>query len=280
MKNYLFFFVIPIFSCSENNQIHEHQETKQISNRSTEEEISNLKDKLIEGYEQAVQVANNDDCGPNKRGCLTWEHEFEYDENFRVDISDCLGTQIPYADCKLYGSFEITLCQRGPDEWEVIYEEGDVWAWEWSTCTNGQDWADWDCILSATTDEFVNVAMPLIIDLWGDNGDCNDPPNGGDPDGGYETWISNYVRQLCVIPCTTWIPFPQVTLVNCGESSACCEQKIFWCRNEDGTFEQTIQYPEQTGACSEGSPSEKCFVWLAQTSNTCKPRNCSYGDFK
>lgn len=274
---YPLLFLVFIFSCTDSNQVIENREPVETSNRSSSDELSTMKTKLIQGYNEAVKVNGNSDCGPNKRGCLTWEHEFEYDENFRVDISECLD-QIPYEDCKLLGSFWITLCERGPGQYEVIYEEGEVWGWEWATCTDLPELADFDCILSTATEEFVNVAMPLIIDLWGDNGDCNDIPGGADPDGGYETWISNYVRQLCVIPCTTWIPFPQVSLVNCGESSACCEQKTFWCRKDDGTFEQTIQYPVQTGECSEGSPSEKCSKWPGQTWNTCRPRSCRHAE--
>lgn len=179
----------------------------------------------------------------------------------------------------LRGSFQVYLCKIDETKYEVIYEDGDVWGWDWSSCTPEMDAADWDCLVAKAAENFDDQIMPVIIDLWGDNGDCDDEGSngGGDTDDGYETWTSIYVKQLCVIPCYTPWPTPSVSFVNCGESTACCEQKTFWCRNQEGEYDQTEQYPEQTGVCSEGSP-KGCLEVPGQEWVNCKPRFCTHSN--
>lgn len=245
-----------------------------VTTRSSNIDMSIMKSKLKEGLENADFIEEQNDCGPNTIGCINFEYEFETFVDFAVDLSDCLE-QTPFGNCSVQGSVTILLCQVTATTYEVIFEEGLVWSW--GDCTNEPEYADWDCILTTTTEQFIDVGMPLILDLWGDNGYCSDIPAGGDNDAGIETWNSNYVKQLCVVPCITGLPFPQVTLENCGDSFACCQYRESWCKNDDGSYIVTPLETIVTGECSQSAPKKCIDKDSTQPLISCNYRECDNG---
>lgn len=162
------------------------------------------------------------------------------------------------------------LCLRPDDTYEVILVDIRRLGFNWGECFDekpNQTPEALDCIDQLLSDNIINAGMPVIMDLWGGNSNCADPD-------GYETFTSFYKREKCTIPCLTDLGGYQVVeLIQCGENTACCIKKQYWCTLSNGEYDVRDTEYYQIGECSQGKPKEcssRGFSLLSQ----CEPRSC------
>jgi len=261
-------FLIVFTSCNhelivdiEPKPLDQYERTRQIVN----EKIKEVKSASSTAILSRSNIDNP--CEINSDGCAQWTHSLE----IYVDLREC-STSVTDS-CLVLAEMLITLCNVdnpvGGSDIEVNFQEM-VWGHSTDCIIDSEDHQDdWDCVIEETYLAFVDYMMPVIIELWGGNGDC---------DSGFDTYLSRYQKELCVYPCIEkWGPWSTVRLVQCGESTACCVIEDLWCIDSEGNIDVTPGHKVQIGECSGGlipCKVSKDGPWPS-TWEDCRPRNCT-----
>jgi hypothetical protein len=230
-----------------------------------EQDKQEIKKKLELAKRNPTNLGNRngvvDSCDISGKNCLNFLHGLE----IYVDISDC-STAVTDS-CLVYADMEITICYDDEQNMEVNFKESII-GHSVDCIIQGRviHTDDWDCIADKTYTAFIDYMMPIILELWGTNNDCED---------GYNTALSSYSKELCSYPCTIQKgKFYYSKLILCGISSACCVKKDFWCKDVNGIIQSTSGGLYQVGECISGEVPCKPTKGPFPVLDKCRPRNC------
>ncbi|MCB0661875.1 MAG: hypothetical protein KDC24_03975 [Saprospiraceae bacterium] len=191
---------------------------------------------------------------------------FEFTETITlmIDLTECSSNVSGL--CSVTGFMNVIICEKNNgQDLEVNFTE-DVFAHSTDCIIGLPHTDDWDCIAEAFYTEYVHFMMPLILAWWGEKSKC---------DNGYTSAISNYFKSLCIYPCSYQegdVIFYEI--VQCGESTACCVKKEYWCTDQKGNIQITNGGNTQIGLCSEGPIPCNNYIDFPFKHPDCFPRDC------
>ncbi|MEZ4947844.1 MAG: hypothetical protein R2879_10820 [Saprospiraceae bacterium] len=209
---------------------------------------------LVESFEDSLCGIN---VGPN---CF----QFSQTITLELDLTEC-STNISGL-CDVSGTMEVVICQDNfGQNLEVNFSEY-VFSHARDCITGNPHTDDWDCIADKFYSSYVNYMMPLILDWWGEKSNCGN---------GYNAAISNYFKNMCVFPCSYEEgDFIFYEIIQCGQSTACCVKKQYWCKDQNGEIQITSGGNVQIGLCSEGPIPCNNYIDFPFKNPDCFPRNC------
>lgn len=244
--SFILLLFFSITSCTEKGEF----EGREVMNM--DEIRADLEQKIKQAKANPAVLTSRDyECDPPEHdNCL----ELNYQLEGLIDITHCVGGV--HDECLLGGAMTITLCIDEQQNVLVNFEE-EVF-WHHMSCIIDHDEhfdhhhvGHWECEHDAFYEFYYNQMMGVVLDILDDDlTSCDNLES---------NIMSRYSRETCVTYCLTGEePYWQVSIVNCGNSTACCVLLENWCVNDEGNVEKTFISKDQIGSCTPGNFEHPC----------------------